>query len=94
MSDNELAHTPFIRDIIARYGEKDYYVRDLVLLEATLRQPRGKRADLAAKCPLERLVILSELVTGHAITPEEVTLLRRAAKGFGIGKPTHLRTKR
>jgi hypothetical protein len=80
-----LACAPFVRDIVARYGKRDRYVADLVMLEATLRQPSaGRRTDLVAKYPLETLVIRNELATGRAITVAELTYVRQAAEWLDV----------
>jgi hypothetical protein len=80
MNQTPILNLASVRDIVARYGTRDRYVADLVMLEATLRQPSpGRRADLVAKYPLEKLVILNELATGYAITRAELTFVRREA---------------
>jgi hypothetical protein len=72
------AETPFVRNLVEKFATSSPYVRDLVALEAALRECAHEHG-LERRYPLEALVIRNELAAGRATTRWELSLLETRA---------------
>jgi hypothetical protein len=87
------AETPFVRNLVAKFGTSSSYVRDLVALEAALRQGAHEHG-LERRYPLEALIIRNELASGRATTPWELSLLKLRAAEFSARTALDRRPRR
>ena len=82
LSDNPVS--AFVRNLAAEFGTSDPYVRDLVVLDAALRDQIAHPRDLERRYPLEALIIRNELASGRVTTPLELGLLKSRAAELAL----------
>jgi hypothetical protein len=87
------AETPFVRNLVAKFGTSSSYVRDLVALEAALREG-AHEPGLERRYPLEALIIRNELASGRATTRGELSLLETRAAEFSARTALDRRPRR
>jgi hypothetical protein len=85
MSISDNPESPFVCHLVDEFGTSNSsYVRDLVVLEAALREETSPPHDMERRYPLEALIIRNELSSGRATTRLELNLLRSRAAALAL----------